>query len=597
MRMRQAAVILMLGISVSSGAAVECASAATATSLNSFEGREEPSVLYHPSSDSFTSDSYTNITDQGRGIIRYTLRYQPNQDWWDGDRSTTNDDRQRAEVKGLGAHQKTDQTFRYTFDWRTDPNFVGTGSFCHIFQLKSTDGDSGAPLVTLSLNSGGNGSLRIWSGSAGNSSTARSFQWTPDTWTHADIIITTSQGNTGSVIASINGDSYSGKTVLPVYRPDATDYRPKWGLYRGINSALYVGTNWVEDMGVTASRIAANEIIWNPYPSSDTAWNEREGNNWIKSGMPGGYADGNDVIFGDTGVGDVVVAAGGVAPRTIDVSNSMGDYRFVGGPITASGDLNKSGGGILTISNDSEFAAGATVAAGTLAVSGSLGGSVQVNAGATLQSTGVIEGEVDVLPGGKFSPGFSAGTTTVQSLLLHAGSLLDIELGGSTPGAEYDHIQVTDSVTLGGTLQVSLTGAFAPQAGQSFNILGWSHADGAFDSLALPDLSDNLSWQIEYGPAGASLVVVLPGDFNNDGTVSAADYVSWRKGLGTTFTSADYDVWHAHFGQTAAGGSGGDGKSPVPVPEPLEMGVTSIGLGLTPFFFGSRKSTRKSTRR
>src|SRR5690242_15799495 len=124
-----------------------CSVAATiATSLSSFDGIEEPTVLYHPSDGSFTNDSFVNITDQGGGVFRYTLRYQPNNDWWDGDRATTNIDRQRAEVKGLGTHQKTDQTFRYSFDWRTDPNFIGTNTFCHVFQLKSTDGDSDDPL-------------------------------------------------------------------------------------------------------------------------------------------------------------------------------------------------------------------------------------------------------------------------------------------------------------------------------------------------------------------------------------------------------------------------------------------------------------------
>ena len=37
----------------------------------------------------------------------------------------------------------------------------------------------------------------------------------------------------------------------------------------------------------------------------------------------------------------------------------------------------------------------------------------------------------------------------------------------------------------------------------------------------------------------------LPGDYNHNGIVDAADYVVWRKGLGTTYTQADYDVWRA----------------------------------------------------
>ena len=39
----------------------------------------------------------------------------------------------------------------------------------------------------------------------------------------------------------------------------------------------------------------------------------------------------------------------------------------------------------------------------------------------------------------------------------------------------------------------------------------------------------------------------LPGDFNHDGTVDAADYVVWRK---TDGTQAEYNTWRTHFGQT-----------------------------------------------
>jgi hypothetical protein len=64
------------------------------------------------------------------------------------------------------------------------------------------------------------------------------------------------------------------------------------------------------------------------------------------------------------------------------------------------------------------------------------------------------------------------------------------------------------------------------------------------------------------------------GDFNDDGTVDAADYVVWRKHNGTTtvlpndntpglVSSADYDDWRAHFGMTA-----GAGSSTSAVPEP-----------------------------
>jgi hypothetical protein len=47
---------------------------------------------------------------------------------------------------------------------------------------------------------------------------------------------------------------------------------------------------------------------------------------------------------------------------------------------------------------------------------------------------------------------------------------------------------------------------------------------------------------------------VLLGDYNHNGFVDATDYVVWRKGLGTTYIQNDYDVWRAHFGQTAGSG-------------------------------------------
>lgn len=56
----------------------------------------------------------------------------------------------------------------------------------------------------------------------------------------------------------------------------------------------------------------------------------------------------------------------------------------------------------------------------------------------------------------------------------------------------------------------------------------------------------------------------LPGDFNNDGKVNAADYVVWRKTM--PGNSAKYNEWRANFGNPPGSGSGlGDAGS---VPEP-----------------------------
>jgi hypothetical protein len=67
------------------------------------------------------------------------------------------------------------------------------------------------------------------------------------------------------------------------------------------------------------------------------------------------------------------------------------------------------------------------------------------------------------------------------------------------------------------------------------------------------------------------LRVGLPGDFNQNGLVDAADYVLWRKGLGTTFIPEHYNDWRANFGRTTAG----SGISSVP--EPATLLLQGIG--------------------
>ena len=52
---------------------------------------------------------------------------------------------------------------------------------------------------------------------------------------------------------------------------------------------------------------------------------------------------------------------------------------------------------------------------------------------------------------------------------------------------------------------------------------------------------------------------------------AGADYVVWRNGLGTTYTQTGYDVWRAHFGQTAGSGLGASANAAVPEPTTLML--------------------------
>ncbi len=87
------------------------------------------------------------------------------------------------------------------------------------------------------------------------------------------------------------------------------------------------------------------------------------------------------------------------------------------------------------------------------------------------------------------------------------------------------------------------------------------------DAAALMDLG----WEL-IAPPG------LAGDYNNDGTVNAADYTVWRNTRGQTGTGLaadgnfdkvidpeDYTIWKSNFGQRGAG-SGAAASAPVPEP-------------------------------
>jgi hypothetical protein len=65
------------------------------------------------------------------------------------------------------------------------------------------------------------------------------------------------------------------------------------------------------------------------------------------------------------------------------------------------------------------------------------------------------------------------------------------------------------------------------------------------------------------------VVAPVPGDYNHNGIVDAADYTVWRDGLGTTYTQADYDVWKSNFGNHAGSGSSASANAGIPEPATL----------------------------
>jgi len=83
---------------------------------------------------------------------------------------------------------------------------------------------------------------------------------------------------------------------------------------------------------------------------------------------------------------------------------------------------------------------------------------------------------------------------------------------------------------------------------------------------------------IDVGPPGRQAGMAnLPGDFDLNDVVDAADYVVWRRGLGRMYTTSQFDMWRANFGRTMTVPGGGAGALSA-IPEPLAVGLTAIGV-------------------
>lgn len=94
-------------------------------------------------------------------------------------------------------------------------------------------------------------------------------------------------------------------------------------------------------------------------------------------------------------------------------------------------------------------------------------------------------------------------------------------------------------------------------------------------------------WYDGFGYARV-LPINLVGDYNEDGTVDAADYVVWRIHFGTnddlpndpiggTIGQEQYDQWKNHFGTTDGAGSN-NAASDTPVPEPASVLIITSGF-------------------
>jgi hypothetical protein len=199
--------------------------------------------------------------------------------------------------------------------------------------------------------------------------------------------------------------------------------------------------------------------------------------------------------------------------------------------------------------------------------------------------------------GGTIAPGTSPGVTLVMGDLALESGVIEIEVGGTGLG-QFDQVLVDGVTMLGGLLKVVPVdlggGIYVPQLGDQIPFLASQGGTGGmFDDFDLPDLAAGLEWALLPGAVTNFLAVVespvLAGDYNDDGSVDAADYTVWRNSLGATSLAnetaspgivddADYDAWKANFGAVAGGAGAGAGHAAVPEASTLILALIGVLL-------------------
>jgi autotransporter-associated beta strand protein len=191
---------------------------------------------------------------------------------------------------------------------------------------------------------------------------------------------------------------------------------------------------------------------------------------------------------------------------------------------------------------------------------------------------------VPIINGGLTKSG--AGTLALNSANTYAGDT-SVLAGTLSLGSPFLANGSDVHLATGGLLDLNFGGS--PDVVDSLFIDGVSQAVGTWGAVGNSAADFQSPFITGSGLLQVSTFVIPPlaGDYNQDGTVDAADFVVWRDNLGSGTSLPnddtagvgpdDWDRWVANFGQTNGNGAG-ILNAAVPEPESLALIVTVCAI-------------------
>ena len=284
------------------------------------------------------------------------------------------------------------------------------------------------------------------------------------------------------------------------------------------------------------------------------------------------------------GVSSSIQIKSGVVGIQFRAENS--DVSVAGGFIghtfgaTNGSTVNISGGEFETevsISNESELrVSGGSIGSFTAV---SRGSHAVVTGGAFGDFFEVCQASSALITGGSFRSNLNAYS---NSSLVVAGGMIQepINILGESEihliGTNFllDGVDITPSLAHNEPFTILERGA----------TLSGKFANGSNFSFDLNAMDDGTS-TITVVPSDSTITVtlILPDDYNNSGTVDAADYVEWKNAFGSTVATPgegadgnfdgvvdaqDYAIWREHLGESLA-----DAQSSTSTPEPASLSL------------------------
>lgn len=235
----------------------------------------------------------------------------------------------------------------------------------------------------------------------------------------------------------------------------------------GINSSLYNGIAYsASASGGTGSAVTTFDSSGTAWGLGDIAYTTTQvidpGCTNIKLGSISG-SNTNTILRGTSSSSVPTVFEVGAKNTSTTFAGKITDWGSGGTCLTKVGT-----GSLTLLSTANSYTGPTTVSNGTLLVNGVISSPVMVSGG-TFGGTGVVNSSVTVNSGGTLSPGASIGTLSINGNLTLAGNTL-IELNKSlSPAQSNDFVNVTGTLTFGGTLTVNNLGPVLA-AGNSFRL-------------------------------------------------------------------------------------------------------------------------------